>query len=152
MIGLRQKIIDRIREITDFQEVGGSLSLESVKKDIKRTPACIVILLQSDAEPNEVVSTGTSEQLITDSYGIFVLVDNSRAIKGDDSFDLYEILIDKLKSKLIGWIPTDESYATEYNGGQIVEFAIDEKKRDFDNLIIFSERYKFTYNYCNQLT
>lgn len=149
---LRDLIINRLNEITEFKgNVGGGVTLEAAKKDRNRLPCCIVIKQNETAEDSDQASEiGNVEQRINVTYGIYILLDGMRSIDGKEAFVLGELLSNEIKKKLIGWAPENDYFATQFIDGRIYEFEIS-SNRNFDNIIIWGEIYTFSKMFCNNI-
>lgn len=140
MENTRQQIVNRLIELDIFQDVGGSAQLSLLNRDSFRSPTALVISLKIDSTKNTALS-GVMQKL-TESYGIFIIIENNDDPRGSDSSDIINYLRTAVLESLLNYQPIGSYCGMTYEGGQLLEPQ--------DNLLIWQDSYN-VYTHIQQL-
>lgn len=145
----RQLIEDRIKATTQplvdrglakFREVAGAANLEAISDGRLTAPGCYIYRTNAQAVPS--AYDDQVSQLVTDRFGVVVVVRNVRDSRQGDSSDDAEQYCEALREILLGWQPDPYSAPIEYAGGTLVSLL--------NGFLIWQESYQTAVKWRSQ--
>ena len=112
-------VIDRLKAtLAGFKDIGGAADLGAAMAGAVVVPAAYVVPLADSAQPSQL--TGVHEQLVTQSFGVILVVSNRRDAKGAAALGELAPLRLQVRAALTGWAPTTEGLPVEMAGGRLL--------------------------------
>jgi len=124
------------------RSVGAAADMASAMGNVVAVPACYVIPLGEDGQPNEML--GVVRQAIHQTVGVVLVVSNAKDLRGGEASIDLEDLRGKVKRALIGWTPDPQTgYEMAFEQGRLL--SIDERKQ-----LWWADRFVCQYDYIRQ--
>lgn len=112
-------IVARLRaQVSGLKAVGGAADLDAAIEGAVSTPSGFVIPLAERAERIDII--GFHEQLITQAFGVILVITNRRDVTGAAALSDLAPLRVAARDALAGWAPTSEGLPVEITGGRLL--------------------------------
>ncbi|ALG67873.1 phage tail terminator protein [Beggiatoa leptomitoformis] len=132
---VRQQIVLKLKEITDFLEVSGVANLKAGADNVDNMPSAYVFESGVTATDNQ-AATGVL-QTVSTLFVIILMIENNTDDFGSDSSDQMNQLRAQVMSKLLGFKPIGQVQRLEYRGGRVYDFT--------DDILVWQEHYLLPY-------
>lgn len=112
-------VIDRLKAtMSGFKAIGGAADLGAAMGGAVTAPAAYVIPLADSAQPSQLI--GVHEQLVTQAFGVILVVSNRRDATGAAALGELAPLRTQVRAALAGWAPTAEGLPVQMTGGRLL--------------------------------
>lgn len=102
------------------RNVSGAADFAAAREGLNSVPAAFVLPLMDRATPSSTQDESVILQLVTERFGVVLVVSNVRDMHGAAAHDDLEPLRDAVILALLGWPPSAGYHPVEYGGGRML--------------------------------